>query len=328
MRDALKEDFAAGLWNKGLVEQLGWRVASDAAQRPSDLNDFPSWSWMSVMGGIEVGSRIGHSVRAWVVEGDEGNELHFRLKHRFTAVTLAGMEPKWEEELQSMQDLMDGVNEKRAAHAERTPPSPKATDANSADTEEDPRVKEARLAKQASDAIQKKRDELPQLESEEIVIKSHVMKGVLKKPHDTKNWTLSVQTAASPVAMEAFPDVTTMQEDEKKRTFVKPVTDNSECEFVILAMSCLAYQTGRKRPVDRNQFGSFEDDELASLGAEFEGNGILVEKGKGDTYTRIGAMAFRGLNKEAWDCLRESCCGRGTGNGVHALDDGIRIELH
>lgn len=64
VRESRGESFASGLWERDLVEQLAWTVVDPAtSQRPPPLvltnkdpepSWFPSWSWASVIGQVEV----------------------------------------------------------------------------------------------------------------------------------------------------------------------------------------------------------------------------------------------------------------------------------
>ncbi|KAF2801733.1 HET-domain-containing protein [Mytilinidion resinicola] len=59
VRDALEEEYGAGLWAYRLEEQLAWRVSECTLDaRPTDLRDNPSWSWASMNGTIELANRV------------------------------------------------------------------------------------------------------------------------------------------------------------------------------------------------------------------------------------------------------------------------------
>ncbi|KAH6886271.1 hypothetical protein B0T10DRAFT_79058 [Thelonectria olida] len=177
VRDALREDFAAGLWSLGLVEQLCWRVANDRAQRPPALAAFPSWSWMSVRGAIEPASRIGNPPRVWEIEGVDGKEPQFELRERVSLDTVVGKGPTWKEELANMTNRMADMEEHMGAHI-------------------------------TAEYKSKSRDAPPELVCPEISIKGHVMKGSLKKCEGTSGWDLAIDLPNEQVVwMEAFPDV-------------------------------------------------------------------------------------------------------------------------
>lgn len=87
VRDAQDEDFVAGLWSTELVEQLTWTVvAPDTSQRPSTSPQtnsensgwFPSWSWASVTGEVDVVDRKLQD-RIYLARSHNGQEVAVAL---------------------------------------------------------------------------------------------------------------------------------------------------------------------------------------------------------------------------------------------------------
>lgn len=88
VRDAQDEDFVAGLWSTQLVEQLAWIVVTpDTSQRPStspsetnseNLGWFPSWSWASVTGEVDVVDRKWQN-RSYLARSHNGQEVAIAL---------------------------------------------------------------------------------------------------------------------------------------------------------------------------------------------------------------------------------------------------------
>lgn len=57
--DLLGEDYCDGLWSKSMVDQLAWTVADPQSPvKHDDLGNFPSWSWASVDGTINLSNRL------------------------------------------------------------------------------------------------------------------------------------------------------------------------------------------------------------------------------------------------------------------------------
>lgn len=85
VKDALDEDYLAGLWSGNLEEQLAWTVV-DCRQingQPSvriNAHDTPTWSWASLHGMIELRDRFrgsGDLERAYHVVDHSGRKIAF-----------------------------------------------------------------------------------------------------------------------------------------------------------------------------------------------------------------------------------------------------------
>jgi hypothetical protein len=82
VRDALGDRYGMGLWERNLEDQLTWRVANCTLREPPAASKFPSWSWASMDGQIEVSDRISRSNRKhWTVKNHSGQALQFDLKN-------------------------------------------------------------------------------------------------------------------------------------------------------------------------------------------------------------------------------------------------------
>ena len=88
VRDALQEEYGAGMWSDKLEEQLAWKVIGcrQVNGQPSirkSANGAPSWSWASMTGMIEPRDRIrgsGSYERVYRVTDHVGNPIHFQLQ--------------------------------------------------------------------------------------------------------------------------------------------------------------------------------------------------------------------------------------------------------
>ncbi|KAF1959260.1 HET-domain-containing protein [Byssothecium circinans] len=85
VRDAKGVEYAAGLWEQNLEDQLTWRVKEcTLRERPSDSKewnlerDIPSWSWASMDGLIEVPDNL-TDVSHYTVKDHSGLPLAFEL---------------------------------------------------------------------------------------------------------------------------------------------------------------------------------------------------------------------------------------------------------
>ncbi|KAF2496957.1 HET-domain-containing protein [Lophium mytilinum] len=107
VRDALEEEYGAGLWAYKLEEQLAWRVSECTLdERPVDLRDNPSWSWASMNGTIELANRVAQVAyyertdlhqtpklveeRYYVVTDHHGEPVSFQLIYELKAGTPSG----------------------------------------------------------------------------------------------------------------------------------------------------------------------------------------------------------------------------------------------
>jgi hypothetical protein len=80
-RDYKVQDYGAGLWSSRLHAQLAWRVMNPAkAERVPELNKYPTWSWASLIGEIEVQDRAPVENRLYSLVGHDGQALRFKLK--------------------------------------------------------------------------------------------------------------------------------------------------------------------------------------------------------------------------------------------------------
>jgi hypothetical protein len=80
-RDYKMEDYGAGLWSWRLHAQLAWRVMNPAkAERVPELNKYPTWSWASLIGEVEVQDRGPVEKRLYSLVGHDGQDLRFKLK--------------------------------------------------------------------------------------------------------------------------------------------------------------------------------------------------------------------------------------------------------
>lgn len=83
VRDAMRDEYGVGLWERELHEQLAWRVVDyKSSERSSKLSNLPSWSWGSVIGEIDLHDRLESGERCSRVYDHSGEDIRFDLKRR------------------------------------------------------------------------------------------------------------------------------------------------------------------------------------------------------------------------------------------------------
>ncbi|KAI9708475.1 MAG: hypothetical protein M1820_003936 [Bogoriella megaspora] len=81
LRDALGEQYGAGLWEGNLEEQLAWKVSECRLdERPQELSHNPTWSWASMGGAIQTHDRFLNTERCYHVTDHAGRPIRFELK--------------------------------------------------------------------------------------------------------------------------------------------------------------------------------------------------------------------------------------------------------
>lgn len=281
VRDALAEDYAAGMWSDQLGEQLAWRVVDpDKSARPADQMQFPSWSWASVRGAVEVAGRTPAWPRWYSVTDHDGGNLEFKLKTYLHQRARRSDSSDWKQELVDMGgDLrrMEGRGQDIVASAARVRPGMSTTS-------------HGVISKRTASLVA---DKMPELEESALAIRGHIVKGVLERAtKGQEGWRLTTegfrQLGAETLSLRAFPDTT-------------PATEETACAFVILAASRMVGEEWSEADDDQD----IEARDLKT--AEYAGVGIILEEG-GHEFTRIGSLSFHALPQDAWVRLWTGCC--------------------
>ena len=181
MRDAFDEEYAAGLWDYNLEEQLAWRVADcTLEERPSESRNetkarqMPSWSWASMDGPIELQDRMAEK-RVYVVKDHNDRALAFDLKQK-RPKPQTGTLRKGSTNLQKrMEDMRSPTSGKRTA---------------------EPQVEIQQI----------NLDEEPELRSQSIAMQGHVGVAKLQQEPIEKRWFLELPGLVLE-HIEAFPDI-------------------------------------------------------------------------------------------------------------------------
>ena len=268
VRDALEEEYAAGLWEKNLDEQLAWRVAKCSLdERPIELRDNPSWSWASISGTIEVQDRIPEELRQYVVKDHDGNPISFRLMRK-RHPTLGGKQSDtWKEVIATMGRSLEQAEDKHK-------PGPNKSK----------RVENTVAGQiQSTSSTNNPRDRQPEFQDKSIAIQTHIGHSRLWYDKLKRKWRLKISSADGMVLEDAifqvFPDVKPKSEGTK----------DIDCHFIVLASSQV------------RQHG----ETTAQGEVTYSGVGITLKPtGKNYHFYRTGALHFRDISVEALNCLQ------------------------
>ncbi len=291
VRDALHEEFGAGLWAEQLPEQLAWRVVATTRMekgfgRPKEQLEFPSWSWASVKGEVKVGGRILAEPRCYVVTGHDGESVRFTVEEplygRVDGKKHGGQE-----------DLVEFMKRSMSAWETR---------------EREGFVIPGPGSLHRQHGGQSARNNMPVLvKPGTIAIMGHIVRGSLERPKGSGKWELKVEGLDDNGRFEAFPDEILLKEEE-----------TAECDFVVL----VAYS-------GKEGYESLQEEDLA--GAVCSGVGIMVEHVNHANYRRIGSLTFSRLSFKSWHELRRRCCQRERGgqgfSDLHNLTEGQKFWL-
>src|SRR5215469_11151209 len=273
VRDALEEEYGAGLWEKNLDEQLAWRVAKCSLdERPIELRDNPSWSWASLRGTIEVQDRLPEERRQHVVKDHDGKPISFQLMRKKQPTPEGKPSTTWKEVIATMGRSLEQVEDKHK-------PGP-----NKSERQESERNTVADQT-QSTSRTNNMRDRQPEFQDKSIAIQTHI--GHARLWHDKlkRKWRLKMPSADGMVLddaiFEVFPDI-------------KPKLggmDDIDCLFIVLASSQV-----------RQHIETAAEDEV-----RYSGVGITLEPtGKKYHFYRTGALHFRDISVDAWQCLQLS----------------------
>ncbi|KAI1502243.1 heterokaryon incompatibility protein-domain-containing protein [Biscogniauxia marginata] len=272
VRDALGEEYFAGLWYKGLLEQLAWRVIDcKQAKRHEEQNGgFPSWSWASIEGAvIEVADRRRTSSYFYEATDHHGESISIELETTIYQAQAIATYSDWKRELVDMTTKLDKVVSERKAGKAINPQS-------------------------TTDTHYRKnlRDMPPVLKHSAIEIQGLVGQAILRGIDEDDEWTLVVEgIAQEEVDIRAFPDT-------------QPGKYSNPCQFLILAAS-KEDSLHLSSYMDPEDEGILENAELG-IDAVYSGFGILVEDMGNSHFRRRGAMNFRNLNKASWESILQS----------------------
>lgn len=297
VRDALGEEYAAGLWTNAVEEQLAWRVVDrkHTKRPPGDGKErFPRWSWASVVGAVELPNRVPDVPRFYAVRSHDGGDVGFRFEKALWGWVGREAAASWGEEFEDMNRRLGEaeVRMDKKRRASRIEPIPE--EEPDAVTEE--KAEAPKKARHPSNFASK-------LVSQEIAVQGHICHGVLQALPGEDRWVVVVDGLDQEEAViEAYPDI-------------QPAQDGASVKVLLLAASRLFVDEWDDEHVDRDYL---EDDEIADV--KYSGIGILVEDAGNSRFARFGAVKYGQLRREGWRQLRRAC-------GVEGEEDEDGLEV-
>ncbi|KAF6804731.1 heterokaryon incompatibility protein, partial [Colletotrichum musicola] len=284
VRDALGEEYAAGLWTNAVEEQLAWRVVDrkDAKRPPEDGGGkFPRWSWAAVVGAVDLPNRVPDVPRFYAVRGHDGRDIGFQFEKALWGWVGREAAASWGEEFEDMNRRLGEAElrmdkRRRAARIEAIPEE-------EPDAAPDEKAQAAKKARHPSNFASK-------LVSQEIAVQGHICSGTLKSVLGEDRWVVDVDGLDQEGAViEAYPDV-------------EPTQDGVSIKVLLLAASRLFVDEWDDEYVDRDYL---EDEEIADV--KYSGTGILIEDAGNARFARFGAVRFGQLRRGGWRQLRRAC---------------------
>lgn len=272
VRDMMREEYAFGLWENCLWEQLAWRVAGPPASKPAETEKeaFPSWSWTSLEVPIKVVPRLRGDKRFYVVMDHKQADISFQLR---TTIFRGTREEEPSLDLdEKLGDGVEGLGEVESRDA--------ATSQRTAETE--------------TRNVTPNPDKPSEPLSQEIKMQSHICEGVLKSNEQEDAWSVVVEGVGEHAVIEAYPDI-------------RPAVKAAPCRFLVLAASRILFSKLGDKIYDSGEVKESEAGEIGEI--QYSGVGILVEWAdeENNRLKRIGSVAFRHLNRQDWDHFRRAC---------------------
>jgi len=267
VRDALEEEYGAGLWEKNLDEQLAWKVAECSLdERPNELRDNPSWSWASMSGTIDLQDRIPEERRHHVVKDHDGKSISFQVIRKKPPASESESSNTWEEVIAAM-----GRNLEQAESKHKVGPR------GSEKKESERNIVAEQL--QSTSEINHGQDRQPEFRDKSIAMQTHIGHARLCYDKLKRKWRLKVPNVAGTLedaTLEVFPDV-------------KPKFEDADCLFIVLASSEIRHNS----------------ETTAEEEVRYSGVGITL-KPTGEKYHfyRTGALHFRDISVKVWECLQ------------------------
>lgn len=202
VRDALGEEYAYGLWSTRVEEQLAWRVLNPATASCLTVSEktFPSWSWTSLQGTIQVPPRIHDPPRFYRVTNPEGGDIKFQFERTLWGRFEGEHKKLWRQEIPNMDvklaDSKSKRSESQAAKAKSPPIGPRPNP-----------------------------DQASVLSSKEIALKGHICPGTVRLTPEGEGWEFAIaKPGHRQVVFTSHPDVA-------------PSEIETPCEFLLLAAS-------------------------------------------------------------------------------------------
>ena len=326
VRDALAEDYGEGLFANQFCEQLAWKVANSHDPRLETRNDmFPSWSWMSVNGTVEVADRW-QAPRFYEAQNHAGQTLALELDH-LQYPDQTGSDD-WEHDLSMLDGKLRAAGARHIDSSSRHMPM-------SAFPERPP----------------KSNPDIPsQLRSSSLAVRCHVGCGVLRRGDD-EFWRVDIGSDFGPdvLHLSAFPDSLPRLREMPIHFLILAVSKEPDSYGEDSICSDDEGFEGTDDNLDSDPGGAdangneldsdnYQDEEqhsgrsgnggdrgdtrgsICDMGGEtpaydndrgYSGIGLLVEATEPRRYRRFGALTFRRMPAVGWNAVRLACGERG-----------------
>lgn len=272
VKDAMLVEYAEGLWEENLEDQLAWRVAEcKLHKRPITPahRKIPSWSWASMDGEIIVADRLSDR-KHWTVRDHNGRPL---------SLDLVGVK-KYARALPPVFDEPAPFLQQRVKSDGAVP-----TKASKFDTQIDrprhPTGDNSKNLKKIDD------DAEPALHNSSIPIQGHINCGMVRFNEVKKAWLLHIDNGLD-FDIEAYPD-----------TIPGSIEKEHPTQFVVLSAKKVVRP--KSEVFDATPEDSDNDEEI-----DIEGHGILLEDVStphDGHYRRTGALRFRVATVEVFHTL-------------------------
>jgi hypothetical protein len=290
VRDGLDDEYGMGLWERNLEDQLTWRVAEPTLhERPTDStatgHKFPSWSWASMDGRIEVPDPTSKSNKPhWTATDHSGQVLRFDLVGVQRSFTSAP--PRLGDASAPLQrrGQSDTIVEQKARYRELEKASATVEDGQGKGTP----------------AEKVDRNNEPTFYNTSIPISGHVSRGHLVRAAAQAGWLLRPQEPVDTI-IEAFPDTVPKLESS---------VDQEQFFVVLSAKQAVKAEAAdilkTYRPETRKLTWADEEvlgERVATNEFDVSGVGILMSEAGRGRFTRTGAFRFHRISNEDWKKL-------------------------
>jgi hypothetical protein len=285
VRDGLGDEYGMGLWEQNIEDQLAWRVTECTLdERPTDstiwgiARKFPTWSWASMDGRIEIPDRLSKNNKThWTVKDHAGRNLKFDL----VGVKRSAVRPtRLADATSSVQrrGMSDTIVEQKARY----------------------RVSSMKMDSKATNTVAEEvnRDDQPIFYSTSLPLVGHVGQARMEKTPDEKGWLLKPRGFFGD-NIEAYPDTIPKQNSARGQNSL----------FVVLSAKQYVDSAGlddEGSDEEESDEDNSPDERVLTERYDVSGLGILLKDVGDGHFHRTGAFFFHRISVENWGILVES----------------------
>ena len=299
VRDALGVEYADGLWQENLEDQLAWHVAEcNMIKRPSEspewnlARDIPSWSWASMDGEIVVPDRMSDKPHYRVTDHD-GGQIQLNIKGRQRPVNNMPTKPSAPPMPARVQSDSGPEIQRRTMQLQK----------EHGDLSGEKDFHQSIVPKKIND------DEEPKLVSQSIRIQGHVGRGRLESNEAGDKWMLQVRGAAD-FEIEAFPDTLPNLRDPVDVWPYYVVLSAKQVYIPQSFWSDAPEPQRQEKDTHRDTHRLASIDELVETEpqeeVDYTGHGILLKSAGRNHFRRTGAFRFAHASEHVFQKLQAS----------------------